>query len=88
MCGALLNHYKSTGCSQYSQDCHVHNIAHTLVFVVMETAASLGVKPHPFSRTVATIAQYGKYVCPLTSIHTVLLIAVYIVCKDYVCENR
>ena len=44
VCGALLKHYKSTGSSQYSQDCHAHNITHSLVSDVMETAASLGIK--------------------------------------------
>lgn len=46
MCEALLNHYKSAGKSQYSQDCHAR-IAHNLVSVVMGTTASLGVKNTP-----------------------------------------
>lgn len=48
MCGALLDHYNSAGKSQFNQHCHTR-IAHTLVSVVMETAASQGVGKTPVS---------------------------------------
>ena len=57
------------------------NIKYWLNWIV-----SWSVEAHLFSRTEATIVWEIRM--PLTSIHIVLLIAVYIVCKDYVCENR
>jgi len=65
VCGALLNHYKSAGSSQYSQDCHAR-IAHTLVAVVMEAAVSMGVKNTPVNSAgvLHLLSQYLSTVLP------------------------
>ena len=65
VCEALLNHYKSAGNSQYSQDCHAR-IAHTLVSVVMESAVSLGVKNTPVNSAgvLHLLSQYLSTVLP------------------------
>ena len=66
VCGALLKHYKSTGSSQYSQDCHAHNITHSLVSDVMETAVSMGVKNTPVNSAgvLHLLSQYLSTVLP------------------------